>query len=205
MAAGGLPVLLPHEPDHAADYMAGLDGLMVPGGAFDIDPALFGAGSRHATVKIKERRTAFELALAKIALTQDTPVFGICGGQQLLNVALGGTLIQHIPDEIDSGIAHEQPNPRNEPGHTVTISTGTLLHRICGVEVLSVNSAHHQSVDQPGPSALVNAVAPDGIIEGIEAPRQRFFLGVQWHPEYAISAADNAIITAFVAAAANAR
>ncbi|HEX3972839.1 MAG TPA: gamma-glutamyl-gamma-aminobutyrate hydrolase family protein, partial [Stellaceae bacterium] len=100
VAAGGLPILLPHEPEHATDYLGLIHGLIVTGGAFDIDPALFGAASKHSTVITKDRRTAFEFAITKGALGADKPVFGICGGQQLLNVVLGGTLIQHIPDEV---------------------------------------------------------------------------------------------------------
>ncbi|HYM02727.1 MAG TPA: gamma-glutamyl-gamma-aminobutyrate hydrolase family protein, partial [Stellaceae bacterium] len=130
----------------------------------------------------------------------DKPVFGICGGQQLLNVALGGTLIQHIPDEIDDPLPHEQPNPRTEAGHVVRVVVGTQLHRITGAAELPVNSAHHQAVKDLAPGFVVDAVAPDGVIEGIEDPRRRFCLGVQWHPEYAISAGDTALFAAFIAA-----
>ena len=105
---------------------------------------------RHASVTTKDRRTAFELAITRGALARDRPVLGICGGQQLLNVALGGTLIQHIPDEVPSALAHEQPNPRTEPGHVVRIAPGTLLHRITGADELAVNSAHHQAVKDAG-------------------------------------------------------
>jgi putative glutamine amidotransferase len=201
--AGGLPMLLPHEPDHAEAYLGRLDGLIVTGGAFDVDPALFGAASRHATVTTKDRRTAFELAITRLALERDRPVLGICGGQQLLNVALGGTLIQHIPDTVADALAHEQPNPRTEPGHPVRVVAGTLLHRICGTDELSVNSAHHQAVDAVGPGVVVDAVAPDGVIEGIETGRHRFCLGVQWHPEFHISEGDAKIFRAFLAAASS--
>lgn len=197
---GGLPILLPHEPDQVAAYLDKIDGLIVTGGAFDVDPALFGATSRHAAVTTKDRRTQFELAITKAALAADKPVLGICGGQQLLNVALGGTLIQHIPDEVPGALAHEQPNPRTEPGHTVRVAPGTLLHRITGAAELSVNSAHHQAVKDVAPGMVVDAIATDGVIEGIEDPRHRFCLGVQWHPEYAISRGDEAIFAAFVAA-----
>ena len=202
--AGGLPVLLPHDPEQAADYVALLDGLVVTGGAFDVDPALFGAPTRHAAVTTKDRRTAFELALTRFALGRDKPLLGICGGQQLLNVALGGTLIQHIPDEIAGALAHEQPNPRTEPGHSVRIVPGTLLNRITGATELPVNSAHHQAVKAVAPGLVVDATSEDGVIEGIEDPSRRFCLGVQWHPEYAISQADEHIFSAFVAAAAGA-
>ena len=199
--AGGLPILLPHEPEHAAAYLALIHGLVVTGGAFDVDPALFGADTKHPTVTTKDRRTAFELAITKGAAAADKPLLGICGGQQLLNVALGGTLIQHIPDEVEGALAHEQPNPRTEAGHTVRITRGSLLHRVTGAEELPVNSAHHQAVKDLAPGLVVDAVAPDGVIEGIEAPARRFVIGVQWHPEYAISEGDTRLFAAFIAAA----
>ena len=199
--AGGLPILLPHDPEAAADYVNRIDGLIVTGGGFDVDPALFGAETRHSTVKTKDRRTAFELAATRIALGRDMPVLGICGGQQLLNVALGGTLIQHIPDEVPDALPHRQPNPRDEPGHDVRVIAGTLLHRIAGAEHLAVNSAHHQAVKAAGPGVVIDAVAGDGVVEGIEDPRRRFCLGVQWHPEFEINEADRRIFCAFVEAA----
>ncbi len=198
--AGGLPILLPHEPEQVEAYLNLVAGLVVTGGAFDVDPRLFGASSRHASVTTKDRRTEFELAVTKGALASDKPVLGICGGQQLLNVALGGTLIQHIPDEIENALAHEQPNPRTEPGHRVVIERGTLLHRITQADTLDVNSAHHQAVKDVAPGVVIDARAPDGVIEGIEDPRRRFCIGVQWHPEYAISTGDKRIFAAFIAA-----
>jgi putative glutamine amidotransferase len=199
--AGGLPILLPHEPAQAAAYLGLIDGLIVTGGAFDVDPAIFGAATRHATVSTKDRRTTFELAITRGAVAADKAVLGICGGQQLLNVALGGTLIQHIPDEVPDALAHEQPNPRSEAGHLVKVTRGTLLHRITGVDELPVNSAHHQAVRDLAPGLVVDAVAPDGVVEGVEDPRRRFLIGVQWHPEYAISEGDARLFAAFIAAA----
>ena len=198
--AGGLPVLLPHEPEQAEAYLDRLDGLIVTGGAFDVDPALFGARARHPTVRTKDRRTAFELAILTGALQRDMVVLGICGGQQLLAVALGGTLIQHIPDAIEGALEHEQPNPRHQPGHAVAIGIGTLLHRIVGTATMQVNSAHHQAVRDPGAFAVVNAVAPDSVIEGVEDARYRFCLGVQWHPEFFIDPGDRRIFDALIAA-----
>jgi putative glutamine amidotransferase len=200
VAAGGLPILLPHEPERAADYLALIQGLIVTGGAFDVDPALFGAASRHASVTTKDRRTAFEFAITQGAIAADKAVLGICGGQQLLNVVLGGTLIQHIPDEVPNALAHEQPNPRTEPGHKVAIARGSLLHRITQSDELAVNSAHHQAVKDIAPGIVVDATAPDGVIEGIEDPRRRFCIGVQWHPEYGLSDGDKRIFAAFIAA-----
>jgi len=199
--AGGLSVLLPHEPERAGDYLALLDGLIVTGGAFDVDPALFGATTKHETVSLKTRRTDFELAICNAALAKNMPVLGICGGEQLLNVALGGTLIQHIPDEIRNALTHEQPNPRTEPGHTVKIAPNTLLRRVTQLAEMPVNSAHHQAVKDTAPGLIVDAVAPDGVIEGIEDPTRRFVLGVQWHPEYCLSEGDTRIFAAFIEAA----
>jgi|SRR5690348_13276224 putative glutamine amidotransferase len=200
--AGGLPIPLPHEPELAAEYLGRLDGLLITGGAFDVDPSLFGASTRHATVKTKDRRTAFEYAVTRGAIEADKPVLGICGGQQLMNVVLGGTLIQHIPDEIKDPLPHEQPNPRTEAGHAVKIVAGTLLHRVVKELELPVNSAHHQAVKDVGKGIVVNAVAPDGVIEGIEDPRRRFVIGVEWHPEYSISPGDDRLFDAFIRAAA---
>ena len=200
-AAGGLPLPLPHEPDRAEDYLNLIDGLVITGGAFDVDPSLFGAGDRHPTVITKDRRTAFELAVTRGALERDMPVLGICGGQQLLHVVLGGQLIQHIPDEVPEALAHEQPNPRDEPGHGVAVKPDTLLHRIVGRDSLEVNSAHHQAAKGEPDGVVINAVAPDGVIEGIEGTGKSFCLGVQWHPEYGVSAGDSAIFDAFIKAA----
>jgi putative glutamine amidotransferase len=199
-ASGGLPLALPHEPDQVEDYLEKLDGLVVTGGAFDVDPSMFGATTRHDTVVTKDRRTEFEKNMAEAMLRADKPVLGICGGQQLLHVILGGTLIQHIPDEVDGALAHEQPNPRTEAGHDVAILPGTLLHRIVGADRLDVNSAHHQAAKDASKNITVNAVAPDGVIEGIEDSRYKFCLGVQWHPEYLISNGDKQILDAFIAA-----
>ena len=200
--AGGVPLLLPHEEGAVERYLDLIDGLVVTGGAFDVDPALFGAATRHPTVTLKTARTAFELAVTRGALDRDLPILGICGGQQLLNVVLGGTLIQHIPDEVPDALAHEQPNPRTEPGHGVTVTAGSRLEAIVGSGELLVNSAHHQAVKTVGPGVTVNALAPDGVIEGIEVAERRFCLGVQWHPEYAIGDGDVRLFAAFIAAAA---
>jgi putative glutamine amidotransferase len=199
-AAGGLPLALPHQPALAEAYLDRIDALVVTGGAFDVDPALYGEGERHGTVTLKAGRTAAELALTQGALARGMPVLGICGGEQLLAVALGGTLIQHIPDAVPDALAHEQPNPRDEPGHAVAVVPGTLLHRIVGATAMRVNSSHHQAVREPGRGAVVNARAPDGVVEGIEDAARRFCLGVQWHPEFLIDPGDRRIFDALVAA-----
>ncbi len=200
VASGGLPVALPHDPALAPDYLDRIDALVVTGGAFDVDPALYGAADRHATVTLKQGRTAAEQALTEGALARNLPVLGICGGEQLLAVVLGGSLIQHIPDAIPGALQHEQRNPRHEARHSVAVTAGTLLHRIVGTSRMRVNSSHHQAVREPGPFAVVNAVAEDSVIEGVEDPRYRFCLGVQWHPEFGIDPGDRRIFDALIAA-----
>jgi putative glutamine amidotransferase len=199
--AGGMPVGLPHAPEAVDAYADRLDALVVTGGAFDVDPAMFGAEKKHATVTTKPNRTGFELALTKAMMQRKKPILGICGGEQLLNVILGGTLIQHIEDEVGDSLLHEQPNPRNEPGHAVAVTPGSLLHKIAGATEIKVNSAHHQAVKSVGPGVVVNATAKDGVIEGIEDPRLPFCIGVQWHPEFRISDGDRNLFKALVAAA----
>ncbi len=200
--AGGLPVALGHRPDLTNDMLDAIDGLLVTGGAFDIDPALYGDGERHATVSLKAARTEAEIHLIRGAVERRMPVFGVCGGMQLLAVAAGGTLIQHIPDEVEGALAHEQPNRRDEAGHRIDVSPGSVLARLTGRDTMEVNSSHHQAVRDPG-TLVVSARAPDGVIEAIETPGvDAFCLGVQWHPEFRIDPGDARLFQAFVARAA---
>jgi putative glutamine amidotransferase len=199
-AFGAAPIGLPHEVSQVDAYLDLIDGLVVTGGNFDIPPSYYGDITQHETVMTKDRRTQFEFAITRGAIARNIPVFGICGGQQLLNVVLGGSLIQHIPDAVADALAHEQPNPRTEAGHSVSIEPDTLLSRIVGKSQIDVNSAHHQAVARVADGAVINSYAPDGVIEGIEFPAHPFCLGVQWHPEYHITPADTALFEAFVKA-----
>ncbi len=200
--SGGLPILLPCESHAVSSYIDMVDGVIIIGGDFDIDPARFTTEKSHPTVKTKKGRTDFEWAICEAAIDCDLPILAICGGEQLLNVVLGGDLIQHIPDGVVDPLSHEQPNPRHLPGHDITIQEGTLLHRIVGKKRMSVNSAHHQAVGKPGRNLRVNAVAKDGVIEGIEHEAKRFCLGVQWHPEYRVDDRDRVIFDALLTEAA---
>jgi putative glutamine amidotransferase len=186
LAAGGLPILLPHlDGSAAAAYLALLDGLVVTGGAFDVAPELYGEVRRPGCGPVREGRTRFEKELLEAALAVRLPALGICGGMQLMNVVQGGTLHQDLP--ADAGVAgHEQAPPKDVPSHEVTIAPGTLLARLVGPGALAVNSTHHQAVKLPGSGVLVSARAPDGVAEAIELPDQPFALGVQWHPEAAL-------------------
>jgi len=196
--SGGIGVGIPHNIKDIISLLHKIDGLVITGGNFDIDPNIFGESSVHKTVKLKENRTKFELLAAEIMLKQNKPVLGICGGEQLINVLYKGSLIQHIPDEIKNPIEHEQKNPRNEAGHSVTIQENTKLHSIISKQNIMVNSAHHQAIKTPGKGLIVNAISNDGVIEGIEDPTKIFCIGVQWHPEFFIQDSDNKLLNAFI-------
>ena len=196
--SGGIGVGIPHNIKDIISLLYKIDGLVITGGNFDIDPNKFGETSVHQTVKLKENRTNFELLAAEIMLNQNKPVLGICGGEQLINVLYKGSLIQHIPDEIKNPIEHEQKNPRHEPGHSVQIQDNTKLHSIISTNDIMVNSAHHQAIKTPGNGLIVNALSEDGIIEGIEDPTKNFCIGVQWHPEFFIQGADIKLLKAFI-------
>ncbi len=198
--AGGAPVALPHFAALTDDYLEAIDGLIVTGGAFDVDPALYGDAVIHETVSLKQARTTAELALLRGALARDMPVLGICGGQQLLAVALGGSLIQHIPDAVPNALRHEQPNPRDQPGHAVNVLADTQLRQIIGTDLMQVNSSHHQAVASLGTGCVPNAMAPDGVIEGLEVTGKKFCIGVQWHPEFLIDPGDGRLFAAFIEA-----
>jgi putative glutamine amidotransferase len=204
--AGGLPVYIPtgiDEPTLRAIY-ARLDGVLLPGGP-DVDPALFGE-SRHPKLgEVDAPRDSIELPLVRWAVEDDLPLFGICRGHQVINVALGGTLVQDIPTQLETTINHDQPNevPRSARVHNVAIDPDSRLAALMGATQVSVNSLHHQSVGQPAPNTCVTAYAPDGVIEALEIPDHRFALSVQWHPED-LAANDGTmqrLFDAFVAAA----
>jgi len=196
--SGGIGVGIPHNMKDIISLLYKIDGLVITGGNFDIDPNKFGETIVHQTVQLKENRTNFELLAAEIMLNQNKPVLGICGGEQLINVLYKGSLIQHIPDEIKNPIEHEQKNPRHEPGHSVRIKDNTKLHSIISTNNIMVNSAHHQAIKTPGNGLIVNALSADGIIEGIEDPTKNFCIGVQWHPEFFIQGADIKLLKAFI-------
>ncbi len=198
--AGGVPFPLTHDLGLIDAYMSYIDGLLITGGGFDINPALYGAQTTHPSVTLNPQRTAFEMAMTKAALEKNIPVLGICGGLQVINVLLGGTLIQHIPDEVPECLQHQQTRPRHETSHTIKISKGSLLHKIVGTDEIEVNSTHHQAIRGPGQGVVVSAIAPDGVIEGIEVPIYRFCLGVQWHPEYLTTPHDRNMAMAFLEA-----
>jgi putative glutamine amidotransferase len=175
--AGAVPVLIPPQPENAADLVDELDGVLLAGGD-DCDPSAYGE-ARHPTVEpMDPQRQENELSLARIARRRGIPTLGICLGVQMMNVAAGGTLIQHIESDIDHA---SEPSDRHR--HGVAVDGGTRLAGILGERELDVNSSHHQAIKEIGDGLRVTAHAPDGIVEGLEDPRHPFYVGVQWHPE----------------------
>ena len=196
---GAATVHLPYDEKAVTAYINKCDGFVISGGDFDILPSLYGAKTTHPKTDTDPTRTNFELKLITQAMANQTPILGICGGAQLLAVALGGSLYQHLADDKPQCLQHEQPTPRNEPYHRVKIKAGSLLESITASDAIKVNSAHHQAIKSSGKAEVV-AVAEDGITEAIESKAHKFCLGIQWHPEYNTSPADEKIFGAFVAA-----
>jgi len=186
-AAGGQPWLIPIPAAdiHVADWLAPLDGLLLTGCGRHIDPAAYGQQARHALDLMAPAKQAFETTLIGAAMAQRMPILGICSGMQALNVALGGTLVQRIADEIANPLAHMQTDSAIHTAHPVTVTPGTLLADLTGGGTLAVNSSHTQSVDALGDGLTVGARSPDGVIEAVEgAPGLPWRVAVQWHPEY---------------------
>jgi putative glutamine amidotransferase len=146
----------------------------------------------------KDLRTEFEMAIFRKFYDLDKPILGICNGEQVINVALGGTLIQHIPDEVENAITHKQSTPKHLPSHECEVLDISKLYKIVGQPTIEVNSTHHQSVKDLGKNLVISAIAEDGVIEAIECTSKRFCLGVQWHPEYTTTESDKKLIEFFV-------
>ncbi len=178
--AGGLALLLPTtDPARARAYLELLDGLLLIGGD-DVDPSLYGAPPHPELGSVDRKRDVFEIALVREAARSRLPSFGVCRGLQLMNVALGGTLHQHLPADVPDALPHAG---RYDASHGVSVVPGTHLARILGARTVEVNSHHHQAVDRSAPGFVATAHASDGVIEASELPPHPFFLGVQWHPE----------------------
>jgi putative glutamine amidotransferase len=181
--AGGMALLLPPDPavaDHPEDVLEAVDGLVLAGGG-DIGPASYGEDAWPETTGVNPARDEFEIALARAAVERDMPVLGICRGMQLLNVALGGTLVQHLPEAV--GHDHHRSTPGSFDDHEVELRQGSLIARTTGREREPVKSHHHQGVGRIGRGLVVSGHADDGLVEAIEVPDRRFVLGVLWHPE----------------------
>lgn len=203
--AGGAAVILTYDYDLIDSYLESLDGIVVVGGYFDINPLRYGEKNIHHTVKLNDVRENFENALGSKVVKTELPFLGICNGMQLINILHGGNVIQHIPDEgkfVDHEQAHIEGFKDYKTGyHEVEIVKDSKLFDIVGQEKIITNSSHHQAAKTAGVGLNVCAKAFDGVIEAIEKPSHPFCIGVQWHPEFEVSEADYKIFAALVAAA----
>ncbi len=203
--AGGAAVVLPYDYDLIDDYLDSLDGIMVVGGYFDINPKRYGE-EIHPTVKLNDIRENFEYELGKKALKKEVPFLGICNGMQLINVLHGGSAIQHIPDEGENFMDHEQSHIEGFDSydiayHDVEIEKNSKLFEIVKEEKVKTNSSHHQAARTAGKGLEIVARASDGIVEALENKNHPFCIGVQWHPEFDVTNADKRIFEAFIKAA----
>ena len=194
---GGIPFPLFHSFTSLPDILSMIDGVVITGGNFDIDPALYGENNDRSRL-LKDTRTNFEIKICEMSLKKNLPILGICGGEQLLNICFGGTLIQDIRKSNKNSLEHEQTNPRNETSHSVKIKKQTKLFEIIKDSEIQVNSAHHQAVKKLGKNLIISGLARDGIVESIESTEHDWCIGVQWHPEFLITKADKLLISSFI-------
>jgi putative glutamine amidotransferase len=184
--AGGMAVMIPPDPELEQDpdqILDLIDGLILAGGS-DIDPASYGAEQHTETKDTVPQRDATELALARRAWDRDLPVLGICRGMQLINVARGGTLIQHLPDDVGHEDHRRVPGSFDGSDHDVRLTPGSLAAGAAGEEVHVTKSHHHQGIAALGDGLEVTGLSVlDDLPEAVEAPARQFVLGVQWHPE----------------------
>jgi putative glutamine amidotransferase len=203
--AGGVPLVLPLVLSRTQQtfLLQRLDGLLVTGSGSDLAPGFYGEAQQYPFQQMSEERARLELGLSKLAFEHQVPTLGICGGMQSMNVALGGTLIQDIPAQISTKIQHLQKKSAEHTAHLIHIEPKTLLREIMKKPSIPVNSSHHQSVKAIPRSLHTSAIAPDGVIEAIEAASHPFWLGVQWHPEflYRKDVLQKRLFSAFVKAA----
>jgi putative glutamine amidotransferase len=180
--AGGVPVVLPAVEGEIPEALDAIDALILPGGG-DVDPAHYGGPRHDANYGISAERDGFELKLAKVALARTTlPILCICRGMQLLNVALGGNLVAHIPDHYGDSVMHRH-RELQPTQHPVRLDPQSRLSRILGASDLVVHSVHHQAVGRLGAGLRPVAWSPDGVVEAVESERHDLVIGVQWHPE----------------------
>jgi len=204
-AVGAIPLLIPPGEPRLRECLELLDGLVFAGGG-DIDPAIYG-GTPHPTIaNVDSERDRLEIDLARDVIASSIPTLGICRGLQLLNVAQGGTLIEHLPDVVGESVVHRTPERQPVP-HPVRIRKDSRLAATLGKTEYSPLSLHHQAIRAVGNALEVVARAPDGTIEAVEMPAHPWLMAVQWHPELTAASepADRKLFEAFVAAAAESR
>ncbi len=183
--AGAIPIIFPltNDEDALSQLIRICGGILFTGGQ-DVSPALYGEKPLDGLVSCCEKRDEMEKSVLKISLELDKPMLGICRGIQFINAALGGTLYQDLPTQHPSNIGHCQHAPYDVPMHSIELTKGSPLHKCLDVEILHVNSYHHQAVKNPAPVLEVMAYSPDGLAEALYMPSQKFLWAVQWHPEF---------------------
>ena len=192
--AGALATVVPPMPGPMIPALLDrVDGICLSGGP-DLHPDAYGAAPHPALGPTEPPLDAFELALVRAALERDMPILAICRGSQILNVARGGTLHQHVPDVVGDTIVHRQPGEPSRPTHDVRVDPRSRLAAILGATDVAVNSFHHQACDLLGERLVPTAWAPDGTVEGIEATDRSFVVGVQWHVECLVDRAEQAAL-----------
>jgi putative glutamine amidotransferase len=205
-SAGARTLVIDRVRNHARDVLDDVAGVLLTGGG-DVDPARYGEAAHPTFEASEEGRDEYETQIVRMALERDLPLLAICRGVQILNVALGGTLIQDIPSQHASGVNHQLREPKWAIAHEVTVAPDSRLHaalqdRIGAGHAMPVNSRHHQAIKDVAPGLRVTATAPDGIVEAVERPGALFCLGVQWHPENFLEHGEFAeLFRAFIAAA----
>jgi putative glutamine amidotransferase len=185
--AGGEPTIVDYKAHPPAEVVRTFDGILLAGGG-DVLPSIYGEAAHGTFDAAEPGRDEYEIELVTRALEADVPLFAICRGIQVLNVALGGTLVQDIPSQVPNALPHDVREPRFAIAHEVWMTTGSLLERLMRERLVEgdeapVNSRHHQAIKQVAKGLIVSGTAPDGVIEAVEDPARRFCLGVQWHPE----------------------
>jgi putative glutamine amidotransferase len=200
--AGAIPLVIPPlSPELVPSLLDRVDGVCLSGGP-DLDPSAYGQGTHPATGPVEPDLDAFELVLTRGADALGLPILAICRGMQLLNVARGGSLHQHLPELVSGEIDHRQATPGTEPTHVVALEDRSHVARVLRIDRAEVNSFHHQAVDRLGEGLVVAGRAPDGTVEAIEAIDRDFVLGVQWHAESLTARPEQAaLFEAFVDAA----
>tara|TARA_B100000809_G_scaffold244435_1_gene270351 strand:- start:723 stop:1460 length:738 start_codon:yes stop_codon:yes gene_type:complete len=187
--SGACPILLPPGEEHLDHWFELIDGILFPGGG-DIEPARYGGGEHEMIYMVNPERDTMEFALLDRVLESGLPTLGICRGTQLLNVALGGTLFDHLPDHVGEEVTHRLP-PREPTPHPVQVEEGSGLAAILGATGFTAESWHHQAIRDVAPGLTVVARAPDGTIEAVEKTDHPWLYAVQWHPE--LTAAEDPI------------
>jgi len=185
--AGGVPVLLPPGEVGIDELIARIDGFILSGGG-DVEPSLYGGAAHPAVDRVDPERDGFEIALVRAIVERQVPALHICRGCQVLNVALGGSLHEHLPDVVGEGLAHREPTPEAEARHPVRVEPGSRLAAVMGDMHAAPVSSHHQAPARVVAPLRVVARADDGTVEALELPGHPWLLGVQWHPELSATA-----------------